>query len=158
MHTQQRQISLHTHSVLSVYTEHSADSQSTFRQSEETDQPELKKTMLELAKRASNVYPQHNALIENWKKLCVSHNYYQILFHNKFSEALPAGTWRLYNVDATSWLCIDVETRLYKRHVPAGLCLALCNSDNDNNNNNSGQFPYLCLFTHFFQVMVLENY
>ena len=28
--------------------------------------------------------------------------------------------WRLYNVDATSWRCIDVETTLYRRHVPAG--------------------------------------
>ena len=25
------------------------------------------------------------------------------------------------NVDATSWRCIDVETTLYKRHVPAGM-------------------------------------
>ena len=24
------------------------------------------------------------------------------------------------NVDATSWRCIDIETTLYKRHVPAG--------------------------------------
>ena len=97
MHTQQRQISLHIHSDLSVYTEHSADSQSTFRQSEETDQPELKNTMLlELTKRASDVYPQHNALIENWKKLHVSHNYHQILLHNKFSEALCLA---LYNSD-----------------------------------------------------------
>ena len=26
---------------------------------------------------------------------------------------------RRLNVDATSWRCIDVETTLYKRHVPA---------------------------------------
>ena len=28
---------------------------------------------------------------------------------------------RRLNVDATSWRCIDVETTLYKRHVPAGV-------------------------------------
>ena len=27
---------------------------------------------------------------------------------------------RRINVDATSWRCIDVDTTLYKRHVPAG--------------------------------------
>ena len=30
---------------------------------------------------------------------------------------------RRLNADATSWRCIDVETTLYKRHVPAGWCV-----------------------------------
>ena len=33
---------------------------------------------------------------------------------------------RRLNVDATSWCCINVETTLYKRHVPAGVCTCKC--------------------------------
>ena len=55
-----------------------------------------------------------------------------ILNVNWILDEIPAGTWRLYNVaatssfiqrrfnvDAASWRCIDVDATLYKRHVPA---------------------------------------
>ena len=39
----------------------------------------------------------------------------------------PSGTLRQrrINVDATSWRCIDVDTALYKRHVPAWLQVSI---------------------------------
>ena len=45
-------------------------------------------------------------------------------FRNAKGEFEPSGhatlTQRRINVDATSRRCIDVDTTLYKRHVPAG--------------------------------------
>ena len=48
-----------------------------------------------------------------------------LILNGEELNKIPSGHMTLiqrrFNVDATSWRCIDVEPALYKRHVPAGL-------------------------------------
>ena len=78
------------------------------------------------------------------------------------SCSLPSGHMtfiqRRLNVNATSWRCVDVQAKLYKRHVPAWSYLEPLHNQQEHNSRTSNPGFPLKRFSHHFSVRCAKKH